>query len=156
MVLPFDQHSITFDDIIYSVDMPQVTQVINISAFVSSVKRIRKIFSINKGVWFGRKTKSNGKSFSLTVKYEDLKCKIDYTSILPSNHFRKRKEKKNKTKREREPPTVKEREAGHLNLRLTPQPLDRTQSPLSLPSSLNLTGFDEFFLFGFVSFVFIY
>ena len=26
MVLPFDQHSITFDDIIYSVDMPQVTQ----------------------------------------------------------------------------------------------------------------------------------
>ena len=30
MVLPFDQHSITFDDIIYSVDMPQVTQVINI------------------------------------------------------------------------------------------------------------------------------
>ena len=64
MVLPFDQHSITFDDIIYSVDMPQVTQVINISAFVSSVKRIRKIFSINKGVWFGRKTKSNEKSFS--------------------------------------------------------------------------------------------
>ena len=156
MVLPFDQHSITFDDIIYSVDMPQVTQVINISAFVSSVKRIRKIFSINKGVWFGRKTKSNGKSFSLTVKYEDLKCKIDYTSILPSNHFRKRKEKKNQTKREREPPTVKEREAGHLNLRLTLPPLDRTQSPLSLPSSLNLTGFDEFFLFGFVSFVFIY
>lgn len=25
MVLPFDPHSITFDDIIYSVDMPQVT-----------------------------------------------------------------------------------------------------------------------------------
>jgi hypothetical protein len=25
MVLPFDQHSITFDDVIYSVDMPQVT-----------------------------------------------------------------------------------------------------------------------------------
>jgi hypothetical protein len=30
MVLPFDQHSITFDDIIYSVDMPQVTYIINI------------------------------------------------------------------------------------------------------------------------------
>ena len=25
MVLPFEPHSITFDDIIYSVDMPQVT-----------------------------------------------------------------------------------------------------------------------------------
>lgn len=24
MVLPFDQHSITFDEIVYSVDMPQV------------------------------------------------------------------------------------------------------------------------------------
>ena len=33
-------------------------------------------------------------------------------------------------------------------------PIHRTQSPLSL--SLNLTGFDEFFLLGFVSFVFIY
>ena len=44
MVLPFDQHSITFDDIIYSVDMPQVTQVINISTFILGVKRIRKIF----------------------------------------------------------------------------------------------------------------
>ena len=32
--------------------------------------------------------------------------------------------------------------------------LDRTQSPLSLPSSLNLTEFDDFFL-GFVSFVFL-
>ena len=38
---------------------------------------------------------------SLTVKYEDLKCKIDYTSILPSNHFQKKKGKKNQTKRER-------------------------------------------------------
>ena len=36
---------------------------------------------------------------------------------------------------------------------LPPLPLDRTQSPLSLPSSLNLTRFDEFFLFGFVSFL---
>ena len=35
-------------------------------------------------------------------------------------------------------------------------PLDRTQSPLSLPSSLNLIGFDEFFFLGFVSFVFLY
>ena len=34
-------------------------------------------------------------------------------------------------------------------------PLDRTQSPLSLPSSLNLTEFDEFFCLGFVSFVFL-
>ena len=101
MVLPFDQHSITFDDIIYSVDMPQVTQVINISAFVSGVKRIWKIFSTNRGDWFGLKTKLNEKSFSLTIKYEELKCKIDYTSILPSNHFQKKKGKKNQTKRER-------------------------------------------------------
>ena len=35
-------------------------------------------------------------------------------------------------------------------------PLDRTQSPLSLPSSLNLTDFDELVLLGFVSLVFIY
>lgn len=26
MILPFEQHSITFDDITYSVDMPQVTR----------------------------------------------------------------------------------------------------------------------------------
>lgn len=30
MVLPFEQHSITFDGIIYSVDMPLVTYIINI------------------------------------------------------------------------------------------------------------------------------
>ena len=35
-------------------------------------------------------------------------------------------------------------------------PLDRTQSPFSLPSSLNLTDFDELVLLGFVSLVFIY
>ena len=35
-------------------------------------------------------------------------------------------------------------------------PLDQTQLPLSLPSSLNLTRFDEFFFLGFVSFVFLY
>ena len=32
-----------------------------------------------------------------------------------------------------------------LRLRCAISPLDRTQSPLSLPSSLNLTGFDDFF-----------
>ena len=41
-------------------------------------------------------------------------------------------------------------------LRCAISPLDRTQSPLSLPSSLNLIGFDEFFFLGFVSFVFLY
>ena len=35
-------------------------------------------------------------------------------------------------------------------------PIHRTQSPLSLSLSHNLTKFDEFFLLGFVSFVFIY
>ena len=35
-------------------------------------------------------------------------------------------------------------------------PLNRTQLLLSLPSSLNLTRFYEFFLFGFIFFVFIY
>ena len=70
--------------------------------FVSGVNRIRKIFSTTRGVWFGRKTESNGKSFFLTIKYEGLKCKINYTSILPSNHFQKKKKKKNWTERERE------------------------------------------------------
>ena len=47
-------------------------------------------------------------------------------------------------------------ESGLIVLRLhrVISPLDRTQSPLSLPSSLNLTEFDDFFL-GFVSFVFL-
>ena len=34
---------------------------------------------------------------------------------------------------------------SHLRLHRAISPLDRTQSPLSLPSPLNLTGFDEFF-----------
>ena len=34
--------------------------------------------------------------------------------------------------------------------------LPRTAAHFSLPSSLNLTGFDEFFFLGFVSFVFLY
>ena len=61
------------------------------ATFVMGVKRIRKIFYTTRGVWLGWKTKSNGKSFPLTVKYEGLKCKIDYTSILPSNHFQRKK-----------------------------------------------------------------
>ena len=89
--------------------------------FVLGVKRIRKIFSTTRGVWFGRKTKSNGKSFLLTVKYEGLKCKIDYTSILLSNHFQK--------KRTRERVREREREAGHLNLRSTPSPSGPCLSP---------------------------
>ena len=40
---------------------------------------------------------------------------------------------------------------SRLHIRHAISPLDRTQSPLSLPSSLNLTGFDEFF-FRFFSF----
>ena len=40
--------------------------------------------------------------------------------------------------------------ATRSHLRRAISPLDRTQSPLSLPSSLNLTRFDEFFFFGFV------
>ena len=79
--------------------------------FVSGVNRIRKIFSTTRGVWFGRKTESNGKSFFLTIKYEGLKCKINYISILPSNHFQKKK-KKNTRQREREPPIGRERERG--------------------------------------------
>ena len=45
---------------------------------------------------------------------------------------------------------------SHLRLCCAITPLDRTQSPLSLPSSLNLTDFDELVLLGFVSLVFIY
>ena len=85
--------------------------------FVSGAKRKRKIFYTTKGVWIGRKTKSNRKSFLLTVKYEGLKCKIDYTSILPSNHFQREKKKKKKKKkktqhRERERETAHKREKG--------------------------------------------
>ena len=80
------------------------------AAFVSGVKRIQKIFSTTKGVWFGRKIKSNGKSFLWTVKYEGLKCKIDYTSILPSNHFRKKKRTEPRERvRESRPPSERER-----------------------------------------------
>ena len=80
---------------------------------------------------------SNRKLFPLTVKWACLKCKIDYRSILPTNHFwkkKKKKKKKNWTKREseseREPPTVREREAGNLNLRSTPPPSGPCLSPL--------------------------
>ena len=63
--------------------------------FVFGVKRKRKIFYTTRSVCVGRKTKSNGKSFPLTIKYEGLKCKIDYTSILPSNHFQRKKKNPN-------------------------------------------------------------
>ena len=66
----------------------------------------------------GRKTQSNGKSFLLTVKYQPLRCKINYTSNLPSNHLhsfftsirtkRERERRKNNTyngaRREHKPP----------------------------------------------------
>ena len=42
--------------------------------------------------------------------------------------------------------------AAQSRLRRAISPLDRTQSPLSLPSSLNLTSFDDFFFFGFCFF----
>ena len=45
---------------------------------------------------------------------------------------------------------------SHLRIHRTISPLDQTQSPLSLPFSLNLTEFDEIFFLGFVSFVFLY
>ena len=88
---------------------------------------------------------SNRKSFSLTVKCAWLKCKIDYKSILPSNQFRKKKKKAPNQERERkrghhrrkerekeserEPPTVRERKAGHLNLRSTAPPSRLCLSP---------------------------
>ena len=78
--------------------------------FVSGVKRIRKIFYTTKGVWLGQKIKSNGKSFPLTIKYEGLKCKIDYTSILPSNHFQRKKKKNLNLERKRT--THRQRERG--------------------------------------------
>ena len=59
---------------------------------------------------------ANGKWFSLTVKYQPLKCKIVYTSILPSNHLHPHF---HPTQTEKE----RERETTHLNLGTTPQPL---------------------------------
>ena len=71
-------------------------------AFVSPEKHFKKSLHTLPCVctW---KIWSNRKSFPLTVKCGWLKCKIDYRSILPSNHFQK---KNNRT-------TPKERELKH-------------------------------------------
>ena len=63
-------------------------------AFVSAVKEIKKTFYTVLIVWDAQKIRSNRKSHSLTVKYVGYECKIDYTSILLSNHFQPRKRKK--------------------------------------------------------------
>jgi hypothetical protein len=35
MVLPFEPHSITFDDVIYSVDMPQVSRFSEVRLYLA-------------------------------------------------------------------------------------------------------------------------
>ena len=57
------------------------------AVFVSAVKGIWKIFYTMGHVWIGWKIQSNEKWFPLTVKYQPLKCKIVYTSLLPSNQL---------------------------------------------------------------------
>ena len=52
-------------------------------------------------VWVDQKTQSNGKIFPLIVKYQPLRCKINYTSNLPSNHLHPLSSS-TQTKRERE------------------------------------------------------
>ena len=55
-----------------------------------------------RSVWVCWKTQSNEKSFLLIVKYQGLKCKIDYTSILLSNHFQFYLNPERERERERE------------------------------------------------------
>ena len=91
-------------------------------------------------VQVGQKTQSNGKSFSLFVKQQPLKCKIYYTFTLPSNHFQFYLNRE----REREL-LMKEREDAHLNSSSTPPRFvvvqltsDQAQLFLLLPLSLSL------------------
>ena len=51
---------------------------------------------------FGLAKKLKWKSFSLIVKYQGLKCKIDYTCILPSNDFQFYPNTERERERERE------------------------------------------------------
>ena len=82
----------------------------------------------------------------MIVKCGWLECKIDYRSILPSNHFPKKKKKKKKSTKPRErerpvtftqresetkSPIVKKREAGYLNLRSTAPPSRPCLSPIT-------------------------
>ena len=69
---------------------------------------------------FGRAWKiwSNRKLFPLTVKWACLKCKIDYRSILPTNHLWKKKRKKKKRTEPRE--RVRVRESRPLSERERP------------------------------------
>ena len=112
----------------------------------------------------------------LTIKYALWFCKMISVFILPLNHFKNWDTQREEfTDAQREKEREKERlidtaARSHRRLRsrlradrdlakhradrdrsIAPHDLAplRTQSPLSLPSSLNLTGFDDFFL-GFV------
>ena len=96
------------------------------AVFVSAVKGICKIFYTMGHVWIGWKIQSNEKWFPLTVKYQPLKCKIVYTSLLPSNQLHPFSAYLNR-----------ERERESLNLRFEPchhRPLDRTLVILILSS----------------------
>ena len=75
-------------------------------------------------VWVDQKTQSNGKIFPLTVKYQPLRCKINYTSNLPSNHLHPLSSS-TQTKRERAGATGKWIEAScQPSEQPTPEPIE--------------------------------
>ena len=78
---------------------------------------------------------SNGKSFSLTVKCGLLKCKIDYRSILPSNHFQEKKKKKTEP-RERERGRSPKLEINGTAIWAMPLIFDQAKINSTPPSSL--------------------
>ena len=48
MVLPFEPHSITFDDIIYSVDMPQVLKLVFEIVYCFNIQIEYTVLYVNK------------------------------------------------------------------------------------------------------------
>ena len=115
-------------------------------------------------VWQLRKIWSTENHLRFDRKISHFERKIIYALILPSMNFRKsegrhpsssthpktEREIEGKVKKTTQPSSVSDPPTDLAAIKpmspiLPPLPLDRTQLPLFLPSSLNLTGFDEFF-----------
>ena len=102
---------------------------------------------------FGLAKKLKWKSFSLIVKYQGLKCKIDYTCILPSNDFQFYPNTEREREREREITWTRAQLHRHswpclsLPIKLSsssfflslPPSTTHVTSPLSLSLSLSLS-----------------
>ena len=107
--------------------------------------------------------------FNVDHKISDVGRKWFEVKIFTSNHFRTHTQRERERERERAhrlQHCVDRSAASHrANRSIAPRTvsiaakialLPRTAAHFSLPSSLNLTGFAEFFFLGFVSFVFLY